>query len=873
MNDSAPPRMAALDATEAQDWPLARTLWTTITTAQPRDGEAQLRLAEALYFAQQPAEASAIARLAARLVPRDARPLLIIARAETALDLSAQHAATAAWRAVLALAPQSFEAWARLSEQLMRQGRIGAALESLVQALSIQAGHPFGLALAAQVLTTLPPRQRHERLVQLVAAASPDGGLALLHVAAQLDPQDQHAQQALATALLARRAYGQAVAPLRALAQASPDAPKPLLELARALHRAQQWPEAARQWRRLLQRWPSQVEAGLAEAVRCLNEATAALPGGTAMAEPPGGDAREAAQAAMRQQDWPAAQLAWDQLLALLPADPEALLGAGRARFQQDHLAEARRSFARALRLAPGIEPLRWLARTLRSLREDREALALWQHLLQAAPGDLEAVLRVAEATAKLGDLLGALSTLDAGRRLLGNDPRIIRLQARLLGEAGSTAAALQHWTALADSLPRDAEARLQAGLTAQLLGDYILAERWLRAALHNPPVATRAAAALSRLLNGAGRPAEGRAVLRRALRQAPREPSLWQAGFAGLHAAGRLAVVDRTLAAQRRRAGNDPAARLTLAGRLLDAEHLTAAHALLQALLEEPTVAVAAADLLVRSALRLGDAATATAVASKVAGLPVATRHEVALASRFAARLHAEAAEPEPHSGYWSMLAQAARRRGYPRYLPQPMAVVHLLARPMDGPAAGACMAQITVESSAYSVVTLLRPEAGSAHDALASAGATTACLADHALAAPAALAALPDLAVPAGLFGEALRPRQVGLLVAALGALRPAVLVVWSPSLMADAALAALALGIPALVLRLREAAPDQRPLLTEADRQLRQRWRLALRTALLHGDTRLQPDDDAILAGWLAWLGLPEAAVLRHDDAATP
>ncbi len=87
MNDSlAPPRAdtqrrAALEATGLRDWPQATALWQALAAANPADAECQLRLAEALCFAQQPAEAARTAQQAARLAPRDPRPLVVLARA------------------------------------------------------------------------------------------------------------------------------------------------------------------------------------------------------------------------------------------------------------------------------------------------------------------------------------------------------------------------------------------------------------------------------------------------------------------------------------------------------------------------------------------------------------------------------------------------------------------------------------------------------------------------------------------------------------------------------------------------------------------------------------------------------------------------
>lgn len=211
MNDSAAAsvepharRVAAMEASEVREWPRAAALWAELTEADPQDHESQLRLAEALFFAQHPAEAARVARLAARLRPKDHRPLVVLARAESILD---PLAAIAAWRGVLALAPGEFEGWARLAELQGQRGRHGPALEALLRALALRPERPFTLALAARLLGALPMRQRHDWLRHNLPAAAPDAALALLHVMVRLEPEELGNQAALARALLARNGH------------------------------------------------------------------------------------------------------------------------------------------------------------------------------------------------------------------------------------------------------------------------------------------------------------------------------------------------------------------------------------------------------------------------------------------------------------------------------------------------------------------------------------------------------------------------------------------------------------------------------------------------------------------------------------------
>ncbi len=571
---------------------------------------------------------------------------------------------------------------------------------------------------------------------------------------------------------------------------------------------------------------------------------------------PPVGEAeREAAIAATQRRDWPAAQVQWDQLLALLPQDEEALLGAAGARLQQNLLPQARQLFARALREGAGPEALRGLARTLRAMREEREALPLWEALLRQEPRDLEAMLRCAETRARMGELSAAIAVAEAGRRLIGQEARLVRLLARLHAEAGNPGETLRHWNALAEALPRDAEAQLEAGLAAQAIGNTALAERRLRAALAGP-TAPRAAAALVLLL-APTQPMAARAALRQGLRQAPGEALLWRSAAQMLHAAGRSNLVARGIA----RLGQQTAgsARLALADRLLDADQPREAMAVLQSLLADPALASSAARRLVRLALQRADLTMIGAIGEQTDALPASISQEMSLAIRFCAGLRTETGERDPSLGLWHRVTESARRRGYPRYLPRRDSLLHLVA----APEAALALELAQAEAQAGASVTVLHAEAAPPPP---TAGITRGCLTDRALAVPDALAALPELAVPPGAFGEALRPRVVGQAAAALAALQPATLMLWSLPTLAEAALAALAQGVPRLVLCATGPAPNLLPAPTEAALLRTDRLRRSLRTALLRGNARLWHAEPAALPGWVAWLALDATEAAR-------
>ncbi|MBL6459318.1 glycosyltransferase [Belnapia sp. T6] len=581
----------------------------------------------------------------------------------------------------------------------------------------------------------------------------------------------------------------------------------------------------------------------------------------------PGEAERAGARAAMEFRDWSAAAAAWEAVLAALPVDAEALLGIGQARFRQERMAEARAAFARALRLAPGEEPLRWLARSLRALGEEREALALWEQLLEAEPRDLEAWLRSAEARARLGDLPAALAATEEARRQLGSNDQLLRLQARLQTEAGNLDAAFRHWTALAEANPADSEAQFRLGQLAQRLGEEAQAERRLRAALAAPRPVLRAAGVLARLLSWTGRMREARAVLRAALRRAPAEPELWQSAFEWLRAGARHAVVGRYLRALERRAGTDPEARLHLAERMTIAESPDRAAAVLRGLLDRPEVAPAAAERLARLLLRQGEVDAAIPLI-RAPGLPPALRAEVAAAGRIAGRMRAETDEAEPMAAFATLVARSARRRVHPRYLPKPGSVLHVINSLALGGSERQCSAMARAQAAAGREVMVLRTDPGRAGRAtfflpeLAAAGIASGTVADHADGVARALAELPDLALPAGGFAEALRPRQVGGLASAIRALRPESIVAWSPQCMADAALAAMALGVPRIVIRSGSVALPLRDGLTETETARYRLWRATLRALLLEGGGVMLNNCAANLAGWNDWLGLPEA-----------
>jgi hypothetical protein len=229
----------------------------------------------------------------------------------------------------------------------------------------------------------------------------------------------------------------------------------------------------------------------------------------------------------------------------------------------------------------------------------------------------------------------------------------------------------------------------------------------------------------------------------------------------------------------------------------------------------------------------------------------------ELVPALRYSARLREQTGIANDVAAYAARLARAAARRGHPRYLPLAGSLV-ILAE---------AVAPLLPQALAWAgPVTLLRTSLGApVPEAAALAGIGCAEPEDFAAERAACLAALPELTVPSGPYGEALRPRALPGLAAALRALRPACLVAQgdAPAL-AAAGLAALVLGVPRVGLMPLGAPPQAEPA-EEAEAMAVAQQRVQLRAALLRRDARLFGQDAESLRPWASWLDLPARAVM--------
>lgn len=536
---------------------------------------------------------------------------------------------------------------------------------------------------------------------------------------------------------------------------------------------------------------------------------------------------------------------------------------AGQELMAQRRFAEARAAFAEAVAQEPSLIARRWLARAARLQGDHQSALALWRGLAreaaapESAPDDIEPELRIAEALANLGREAEAL---DAARALLARlpgDVRALRPLARLLQHAGALCEAFSHWHSLARIDAADAEALFRAGQLALALGEAADGEALLRQAIALPDSDPRATASLARHLGWTERTAEACALLRAALRRRPEDESLHRTRFELLRVAGHEARIARYFA-RLRGVSPDPDARLRLADRMLAAEDVAAARALLEELDTEP----AAARL---AALALQEARPDAALrAIARCGAPATLRAEIDAATDWARTL---GAAPD---GLASALVDHLLAAPPPALHGRPGSVLHVVNSLAMGGSERQCVSVAMAQSgsdapgSRGGQITVLRTDPGRAgraaffQDTLAQAGVTSATLEEFALASRAE--ALPEaLRVPHGRLGNVLVPRHMAPLLRAIRAIRPETIMVWSPQIMSDVVLAGLALGVKRILLRSGSVALPSREALTGAEAARIGLWRETLRAGLRHHSVWLLNNCQANLDDWLAWLGL--------------
>jgi glycosyltransferase involved in cell wall biosynthesis/tetratricopeptide (TPR) repeat protein len=583
---------------------------------------------------------------------------------------------------------------------------------------------------------------------------------------------------------------------------------------------------------------------------------------------------RTRAREKMRRGAWAGAAASWQYLLALDPVDVEAQIGAGRAYLMQREMPAAHSHFAEALRLgAP--EALRWLARTAREAGDHRSALENWSKLAAAEPGDIEALLRVAEALAGLGEEAQAIAGARAALERHAGDHRLIRLLARLLQHAGALSEALSHWEALAQRGAPDPEALFRAGQVALALGEDEQAERHLGVALALPDCDPRAAAVLARHMAWSGRRTEARALLRVFWRRHPDDEGIARAVFEWMRVGGRLAALDRYFARGVRRA-SDPAAQLRLAEQLAAADRVSAARKLLETLAAGPgtdSIPNMAGQRLARMALRATEVEEAVRTAARFA-LPAPLAREIESTARWYKGIRGKGGRLDPAEAFIERIAAAATaRRDAPRYAIKSGLVLHLANSLAAGGSERQCVSVILAQAAQAkrgpARTALLRTDPARHGRAtfflprILEAGIATATLEEFALASRLRTPP-PELAVEPGELGGILVSRQLAPLTEAIRSYGPEAIVVWSPQCMADAALAGMVMGVPRVVLRSGSVALPSRETTTDTEALRYVLWRNVLRRALKHPAGCLLNNCEANLADWLEWLGLTPSEI---------
>jgi len=218
-----------------------------------------------------------------------------------------------------------------------------------------------------------------------------------------------------------------------------------------------------------------------------------------------------------------------ERTLRRFPASAAACAQFGQLCAQQGRLDRALSLARRAERLDPRHLPAyRQQASALAALGRRREALEVLRRARRAAPRDAAVRCDAASAHLELGERREALVLAREAARLEPESARAARLEADALAGLDRPREALAALRGALRLEPRSAELWCEAASAHARLHDWRETRRCAREALRRDPKRAQASGLEAIALWSRGRPAEGLAVLRRALRAAPEDVELW---------------------------------------------------------------------------------------------------------------------------------------------------------------------------------------------------------------------------------------------------------------------------------------------------------------------------------------------------------
>lgn len=563
----------------------------------------------------------------------------------------------------------------------------------------------------------------------------------------------------------------------------------------------------------------------------------------------------------------------WREVLALAPADVEALVGCATCVAKLGRPGHAEQLFARAVDLDP-LDAMAWrgLANAAADGGKPWEALAAWRRLALLMPKDRTAPFGCAEVLQTLGQTADAVAAICHALELQPGDIRAIRTRARMFERAGDLAAALACFEAILVRSPDDREALVRAGDIAFRLGRFEQGERLLRRALAVPDAAAKALRTMVRHLLWLGRAREAKHAIRESLLRNPRNPRVWGEVCELLRASGNERSIDRVLRRIRVSLAGSKPDRLLLADILIAAEYPERARRELGELLAEFPDDPSVCARLARLALAKGALCEAQAFEPRCfAAAATDPEERTRLAESFAAaRALVQRSGRSGECLREAFLAEIERdiRGGSAHFRPRPGVVLHVAGSLALGGTERQLAATATVQQRRFGPageVWVLRTETAGSRRAdfflpeLRANGVRLASLSRFGREIARAIREFPALADCGGAAIGLLGGYEISAFVAAFRALRPRIVHAWTPHGGAHAAIAALLLGVPRIVLRSGSVAPGSRVFKTESEAELFTWVRLLTRFALRSPRVALVNNCRSNLQDWLDWLEL--------------